>query len=256
MKKRIFLRVCTSIFFLGMSTFVTKAQKISLSVGTDIPYQHYIGISSEFGKVEVFYRTGILVSPYSEMLPNILEGLGVKDVYTRLLESSYDFGWMNSIGTHYHFGKKKRWYLGPEFRLDYLTGANTSYALLEAVIGEPLNEILPKPTTGRGILETGVKALYNALEDFANKYIEIELGVHLYALGGRFGRFFCIGKGEKHRIRAELSLSKYISIESKLLINNQKFEAISERLNTLLWDDVFKKYGYTGGVGVSYSYHF
>ena len=116
-----------------------SAQKISKSIGTDIPYQHYAAVSFHTENIAVSYRTGLLLPPYSDLALNVIEGLGTEEVYIDLVESSFDFGWMNSLGVYYKPGRGKSWYLGPEFRLDHLAVSNTSYEIIEVITGESID---------------------------------------------------------------------------------------------------------------------
>ena len=218
------------IFFLLSQN--TQAQNFKLSIGTDIPYQHYLGATLELNRIDIAYRTGILVPPYSDIILDIAESLGTPELYINLLDASYDFGWMNSLGAYYKFGKQKNWYLGPEFRLDLLTAADSRTDLVEAVIGQSISR--------------------NPL----NRASVIQLGLTTYAFGLRFGRAFTFGKDNKHQINAEFSISKHIASQTSLSLNNQDVSNINQLLDDLFWEEVFKPYGYLGGVGVAYAYRF
>lgn len=223
-----FIIVVSAILLLFTDT---KAQNTSFSFGTDIPYQHYVGVNVETNHVDISYRTGILVPPYSDAILSILEEFGTDEIYIDLLDAAYNFGWMNSIGAYYKIGQQKRWYTGAEFRFDYLSAADSPADLLEVVVGEPIPNRL----------------------QLNNK---VQLGLAMYAVGIRFGRSFSIGENEKHSIKAEFSFSKHIATNSSLLINNKSAENINLILDDLLWEDVFKKYGFIGGLGVAYHYNF
>ena len=223
-------------FFLLFTTLtsipiLSNCQKVSFSIGTDIPYQFYIGGAFETSNIDIAYRTGVLTSPYSNLITNTLEAAGTDQVYIDLLEASFNLGWMNSLGVYYKFGNLKSWYIGPEIRIDKLTASEASIEILETLVNQPIN------TNGQW---TGD--------------IQAELGMNMVALGFRFGKSIPIGEMKKHRLRFELSLAKHISTQSTLLINNRKNENLNLELNEMLWEDVFKKYGYIGGVGVGFTF--
>jgi hypothetical protein len=209
-----------------------KAQKFSLSLGTDIPYQFYLGATIHTTHIDVSYRTGILVSPYSDAILNIFETMGASEIYINFLEAAYDFGWMNSIGAYYNF-PEKNWYLGCEFRLDYLTAADTNTDIIEAI-------------TGRSFIRL------NPLIDEQ----QVEFSLLMFGLGIRAGKSFHISENKKHQIKAEISLSKYLATQSFLSANNTNAEDINNTLDKLLWENVFKNYGFIGGIGIAYSYTF
>ncbi len=230
MKKNILIFL--TLVFSTIPTFV-QGQKTSLSVGTDIPYQFYLGATLETPTIDISYRTGILVPPYSNIILNTLEAFGTKDIYIKMLDDSYNFGWMNSIGMYYKLGKQRSWYFGPEFRLDYLTASDTPFDLIEAVTG--YNMFMLPWTSNR---------------------INAELGLTMYAVGLRLGHSIVLDKNNHHILRTEFSLSKHIATQSSLFINNQSADNINQKLDKKLWEDVFKTYGFVGGIGLSYSYRF
>lgn len=220
----------TGIVFMLMSFAVLQSQQVSFTLGTDIPYQHYVGVEWQKDNVKVPVRTGILVPPYSNMILTIIEQLGTDEIYIQMLESSYEFGWMNSIGLQFMLGEQRNWYLGAEFRIDNLTANDTRAELVEAVIGESL------------------------LNRWLNP--EIKLGLTSYAAGIRLGREFVFGDTKNHGIRLEFSASKLIETESHLEINGNPADNLNQILDDLLWYDVFKPYGYVGGIGIAYVYRF
>lgn len=221
------------VFLTGLISipFLSNGQKVSFTIGTDIPYQFYIGGTFETSNIDIAYRTGVLASPYSNLITNTLEAAGTDQVYIDLLEASFNLGWMNSLGVYYKFGNLKSWYIGPEIRLDKLTASEAPTDILETLVNQPIN------TNGQW---TGD--------------IQVELGMNMYALGFRFGKSIHLGEMKKHRLRFELSLAKHISTQSNLLINNKKNENLNLELDKLLWEDVFKKYGYVGGIGVGFTF--
>ncbi len=194
----IFFLVATCCLFINGKLY---AQNLSATIGTDIPYQHYLGATFETKYVDLSYRTGLLTSPYSDAAIVALEVFDVDQIYIDLTESAYQVGWMNSIGTYAKLGNKKRWYIGPEFRLDYLTAADTPVELLELVIGQSV-----KPSTNSGI---GSGNILNKATDIEAK-VNIKLGVILYAVGFRLGRSFSLDSDEKHLIRTEFSFAKHV----------------------------------------------
>lgn len=217
-------------FFLVFKAFT---QSFSASIGTDIPYQHYLGINMELKNMDISYRTGILVPPYSDAILGILEGLGTDEVYLNLLDAAYEFGWMNSLGAYYKFGSEKKWYTGAEFRIDYLTASDSPSDLIEAVSGQTLNRT-----------------------NFMTRNIELQLGLRIFASGFRFGKSFSLDSGDRHSLKTEFSVSKYIATQSFLQGNGNNLERINEEISRMLWEDVFRTYGYVGGLGLAYSYRF
>ena len=216
-----------------VGSFNALSQNLSFSVGTDIPYQHYIGINFETKKIDMSYRTGILIPPYSDAILDIIQNLGTDEIYINLLDTSFDFGWMNNIGTYYKFGKQKNWYIGSELRFDNLTVADTPKDLIEALTGQSVNTV-----------------------NLIDKNIELKLGLRMIAVGLRFGKSFSISSNNKHHIKTEFSINKYITTQSVLKVNGKNFERINQELDRLLWEDVFRPYGYVGGIGFAYCYKF
>ena len=223
-----FSLLVTSTFFICSA----KAQDISLMMGTDIPYQAHIGATWELHDVAFSVRSGVLGGPYSDMTLSILERLGTDDIYISLLDASYDFGWMNSIGFYYKTGRDKQWSFGPEFRFDSLAASDTSSALIETITGD---------TQSTGPL-------------WGNKEQDIQFQLMSLAAGLRVGRSFTLDKLRKHRVLIELSLYKHYYIQTTLSRNEDNISRLGESLGILLWEDVFLPYGYLGGIGVAYSY--
>lgn len=224
------LVILSILFFL---TPKANSQSFSASIGTDIPYQHYLGINMELKNIDISYRTGILVPPYSDAILGIIERLGTDEIYIKLLDVAYEFGWMNSVGVYYKFGSEQKWYAGSEFRFDYLSASDTPAELVEAISGQTINR-----------------------PNFINRNIELKLGLRMLALGLRFGRTFNLGTSNKHFLKTEFSISKHIATQSILQGNGNNLERINQEIDKLLWDDVFKTYGYVGGFGIAYSYKF
>lgn len=208
-----------------------RAQNPSLMIGTDIPYQFNIGASIDLNNIRFSLRSGVLIGPYSELTLSIIEMFGTDDIYIQLLESTFQLGYMNGLGAQYLFGRKQQWYIGPEFRFDYLSAAETSDEIITSITGEP---IFP---TG-GILN--------------NQEQEIKLGILLYAVGIRIGKSFPIAS--KHCVNIELSFFKHYMNQTNVHINKENAERLNENLNTLLWEEVFFPYGYMGGLGLMYQY--
>ncbi|MEC7987523.1 MAG: hypothetical protein VX278_20320 [Myxococcota bacterium] len=217
---------------LGSVISVANANP-SLMIGTDVPYQVNLGAAYDAGPVRFSFRSGILAGPYSTLTLSIVEMLGTDEVYINLLEASYQFGSMNSLGTQYMFGQKKRWQIGTEFRFDYLFASETPEELIDAVTGES------STPSGPFIAERN-----------------IEMSLMMYAIGLRFGREFVVGKDEHHSFLIEFSLFKHFSTVTRLNINGEYAERLTDSLDTLLWEEVFLPYGYLGGVGLNYKYTF
>lgn len=224
------------IFFGSLMVSLMSEAKAERSVliGTDVPYQFYVGANRPVKKSILSLRTGLLVGPYSDMTLKTISLLGTDDVYIRLLETSYRFGSMNSIGTQHFLGQNKRWFTGPELRLDYLTASETSSELVEAVVGQSIS----------------------GPSRFRSQPVDVELGLRLFAAGLRAGRIVQLGNKAYHKLNIEFSLYKHFHTRSKLLINGARPESVDDRLNDLLWADVFWPYGYLCGLGINYGYSF
>lgn len=224
------ITILLSFFWCNQAQAETPT--LSVLVGTDIPYQHSLGTELRVKDVRFSLRTGLLVDPYSGLTLDLLDAFGTEDVYIRLLEASYQFGTMNGLGMQYLFGKKKLWYVGPELRFDYVAASDTSSDLIEAVVGE---------------------SRFNPPRFGVNQQ-EIYLGLWLFAAGLRTGRVIPLGKN--HNVHLELSFYKHYRNTTILYIDDQENKNITTSLNDLLWEDVFKPYGYLGGLGLAYSYSF
>ena len=218
--------------FLLPSAAHAQNPTTTLLIGTDIPYQYSIGTEVKIKNVRFSLRTGLLVDPYSELTLKLLQAFGTDETYIRLLEASYQFGTMNGIGAQYLFGKDKHWYVGPEFRFDYVTASDTSSDLINTVIGDT-RSLPPR---------------------FGNQEQEVRLGLWMLAAGIRTGRTIPFGNSENHHLHVELSFYKHYKIQTLLSVNDQQNEGVSEALDELLWEDVFQPYGYLGGFGLTYSY--
>lgn len=227
------MKYLLSLVVIATLSLNVKSQELSISAGTDFPYQHYLGISLQSPNTEFYYRSGVLVPPYSDIILGTIEKLGTAEIYINILESAYDFGWMNSLGASFSFGKEKKWYAGPEFRLDFLTASHTPADQVESLLGRPIISII-------------------------NPIIELntELGLTMYAAGLRLGRSFVFGDIDQYSFNIELSFAKHIETQSLLTLNDQHTGELNKLLDGILWEDVFKKYGYIGGVGISFRYSF
>jgi hypothetical protein len=149
-----------------------------------------------------------------------------------MLESAYQFGWMNSISAQYKFGLEKSWYCGLDLRLDYLTAADTPVDLIEAAVGAQFN----------------IFDFFNPLE------VNAKLGLTTYASGIRIGRKFALGSSKKNSLNLEFSIAKHFMTQSRFLINGNKAEDTNKIIDNMLWENVFKNYGYLGGFGISYHF--
>lgn len=225
--KLCFLTVAIAVCF----SISTRGQDLSINMGTDFPYQFYAGVTYETDMAAISARSGLLVEPYSSIVIDVVEMLGVREVYIALLDQTYDSGWMNSIGGYYKFGDENQWYLGLEIRVDHLKASKVQESLLFDIIG--LN------------LDLG--------NFFTRQY---ELGLTLYGIGLRGGRKFYLDENKKHSLRPEISMYKYVRSHSVLSRNGIKPAELNSILNNLLWEDVFKNYGYVGGIGILYAYRF
>lgn len=205
----------------------------SLMMGTDIPYQLNIGAAYDTNMIRVYGRSGVLIGPYSTLTLSIIEMLGTDEAYIALLESSYQFGSMNSLGVQYKFGKNKLWQVGTEFRFDYLFASETPKELIDAITDESLISVGPM-----------------ALER------SIQMSLMTYAIGMRIGREFVIEKNNRHSLLIELSVFKHFSTVTRAYLDGEYAERLTNSLDTLLWEDVFLPYGYLGGIGIQYKYAF
>ena len=227
--------ICASLLSLLVFT-TTSAQEYSISVGTEFPYQHYLGFNMHVNDLDISYRTGILNDPYSDILIDALSIYDYPDEVLDFLKETYEVGWMNSIGVYKRFGADKQWYLGPEFRLDYLKQQTTPVEVAEAFFDDP------------------------RLDDFEivdENTEDVELGLLTLAFGVRVGRTFQpIKNNPRHLINAELALYRYIEVHSKVTIDGNNSEIVDELTDELLWQDFFGPHGQFPVLGVSYSYLF
>ena len=96
--------------------------------------------------------------------------------------------------------------------------------------------------------------------NFLFSSIELKLGLKMLATGFRFGKSFTLSSNNKHHLKTEISVNKYIVTQSILELQGfnlgLNLENVNKELDRLLWEDVFKKYGYVGGIGFAYSYSF
>jgi len=152
----------------GLLTFqLNQAQTVSFSAGSDIPYQHYIGVNGEVDRFALSYRTGILLPPYSDAILALLETIGTDELLVDLLEVAYQRGWMNGLGAYVKFGTQRRCFAGLEFRYDVLSAKAVPIDLIETIMER--NIIAPGP-----------------------RQINAEMQLRSYADGVRFGRLFCL----------------------------------------------------------------
>ena len=208
------------------------AQEISVLLGTDVPYQFYLGATLETQDLAFSLRSGVMGGPYSDLTLSILEMLGTDDVYLSVLESSYDVGLMNSVGIYYRMGAKRMWYVGPELRYDVLMASESSSELIETITNESISGGPPLGKKGQ----------------------DITFGLSTLAAGFRCGRYFHLLADKRHRIIVELSIYKHYQIHTSITLNGEDADRMAENINTLLWEDVFRPYGYLGGVGIAYRY--
>ncbi len=207
--------------------YSTKAQHFNLLIGTDIPYQFSIGIQPETKHFSFPVKTGLLIPPYSDAILAMLEEFGTAPVYINLLKSSYQLGWMNSLGIQYKFGEEKLWHTGADIRFDWLTAEDTPEGIIASVSGYQIS---------------------------SRNNSEIKLGLFTTAGGLRVGRKVMLGKKHKHFLDIEFSVYKHFNSASKLLVDNNTATRANAEIDSLLWEDVFKPYGYLGGIGLTYNY--
>lgn len=224
------LRKILTVFFT-LQLQVINAQNLHFKVGTDIPYQFSIGIGVEHKSFGLAFETGVLTPPYSNAILNIIEALGTDELYINLLNSSFSFGSMNALQPHYLLGKNKNWAMGLDLRYDFLTASDAPTDVIEQLLERNLFTPLQR-----------------------NRTVSMSLG--LLGTGLRLSRRFPLGKTNNHQVQIELSAIKHIGTITNVQLNNLESEVLSKEVNTLLWDDVFKPYGYVGGLGVKYIYKF
>lgn len=70
----------------------TSAQEFSISVGTEFPYQHYLGFNMHVNDLDISYRTGILNDPYSDILIDALSIYDYPDEVLDFLKETYEVG--------------------------------------------------------------------------------------------------------------------------------------------------------------------
>lgn len=133
----VFLTSLVVLLFLGPNQKL-KAQEYSLGIGTDIPYQFSLSFNVPTHHIDLNYRTGILMPPYSNAIVSFVEALDVEKIYLDLINASFQVSWMDSLRGGYKFEKHKKWYLNLEFRLDYLTAADPPRNLVETIINQPI----------------------------------------------------------------------------------------------------------------------
>lgn len=222
------------VFFTMINIIsVLKAQNASLSVGTDIPYQFYVGGNYETDRLLISFRTGVLTPPYSDLALDIMEELGTDPLLVSLLENTFQVGWMNSVGGYYKFGRERQWYAGLEFRADLLTASSTSAELLESATGQ---------TVGNG--------------NRPRRELDVNMGLILYAAGVRVGRTIALDKQQKSQLDFSLSFAKHLESQTLLTIQGEPSERVNSVLDSLLWNEVFRDYGFLGGLGIAYTYRF
>ena len=220
------------IILTFLMPILIKAQSISLGIGTDIPYQVYANVTFETKQVDISYKSGILTRPYSDAILNLFQALGTDEIYIKLLETSYDFGWMNTLGAYYKFGEKRKWYAGPELRFDYFTASETPSGILEEIAGDRFEN---------GNQTTNIKG---------------KLSVMTYAIGWRSGYKFELKQNNKHNFRIEISAAKYIATHATLKINGESNTNLNKYVDEQIWENMFKRNGVLIGFGVSYAYRF
>lgn len=219
------------IFIAALLTHPATGQEFDFAIGTDIPYQFYAGVTLNSTHVDLSYRMGVFTTPYSDIILSFIEDLGTDESYIDLLDATYKFGWMNGLGVFYKFGNEKKWYAGTEFRFDVLAASDAPVDVLESITGEPIRA-----------------------GTVANRELAATLGLRMRAIGLRLGRSFALDKGETRHFHAEFSLSKHVGIKSVVSVQNYQGENLDDILDDLLWDDVFKSYGFLGGLGFAYSH--
>lgn len=234
------MKYLSKLLSLGLLLFLfftkTNAQDFSLTIGTEFPYQHYLGFNYKVKDLDISLRTGILTNPYSDILIDALSIYDYPDEILDLLKETYEFGWMNSIGVYKRFGKRKQWYLGPELRLDYLVNETTPVEIFEALYQ---NERVRN------------------LEIINENTTDIDYGLTTYAFGLRAGRTFQLVKDNpRHLLNAELAFYRYISINSKVKVNGNNSGIVDAVTDELLWQDFFGPHGQLLVLGVSYTYVF
>jgi len=226
---------CISLSFLAVLLgSELSAQEYSVTAGTEFPYQHYLGFNVHVNDLDISYRTGILNKPYSDILIDALSIYDYPDEVLDFLKETYEVGWMNSIGVYKRFGKNKQWYLGPEFRLDYLNQQTTPVEVAESFFDD---------------------ARLNDFEIIDESTEDVEVSLLTLAFGVRVGRTFQpIKNNPRHLINAELAIYRYIEVHSKVTIDGNNSEIVDELTDELLSKDFFGPHGQFPVLGVSYSY--
>ncbi|NJL12375.1 MAG: hypothetical protein HC913_04835 [Microscillaceae bacterium] len=227
--------ICFSfISFLFFSK--ASAQDYSITIGTEFPYQHYLGFNLKVKDLDISLRTGILTDPYSDILIDALSIYDYPEEILDLLKATYEFGWMNSIGVYKRFGKRKQWYVGPEFKIDYLNAETTPVEIFETLYED---------------------ARVRNLEIIDENTTDIDFGLTTFAFGIRVGRTFQLVKDNpRHLLNAEFAIYRYISINSKVTVDGNNSGIVDAITDELLWQDFFGPYGQFPVLGISYTYLF
>lgn len=213
-------------------SYAVWGKSVQLVLGTDFPYQNYIGVNYPLTDFDIAVKTGVLTPPYSSVLIKMFGAYGAEDTHLQLIDESFRFGWMNTLGVYYKTGKNKQWYVGADIRFDFLTTNEVpESALIEAV-------------------DTSLRKYLNFLPFKLNA----ELSVQLAGAGIRGGKVFQLDESGKHQLAIDISAFKYLYSKSTTKINEREFDIISNYVDDLIWEDVFKKYGYVVGIGISYRY--
>ncbi len=224
------------LFTININAQEANLSDFSITVGTDIPYEHYVGLNYNINKFDLSYRTGVLAPPYSDLLINSLSIYDVKDEYIDLLEATFEFGWMNSLGAYYRFGEQNQWYIGTEFRIDYFNQKTTPVEVFETIFED-------SSVSNLNIIDENIR--------------DTEIGLTTFAFGLRIGRTFQLIKDNpQHLLNVEFALHRYISSRSKVTLNGNESGAVGRLTDELLWNNFFRDHGQVPVLGVSYTYVF
>jgi hypothetical protein len=198
-------------------------------IGTQIPFQYNIGYENRFtGRFSANLQAGILTKPYDQAIINIMSKLGVGDVYIRVLESAFKFGFVGDLSGRYHFGKN---YTGIYGQFIRLSGQDTPSGLVESAFkvnlsNYPRKRNQPIPAAGE------------------NLFIQSSL----VQLGILYGRRFLF-KDPQWEIHAEFSISKNISSQTKVTSETREVVNLQTLINNELVS-LYKDYAYIPSLNV------
>jgi|GEM_PF-3918560 len=256
-------RFLLASFFI-LSLGFLKAQDLNISVGTEFPVQHFIGINYQHNeKFSGSFSFGRVDSPYNDELYDWISVPDNLKAQIDFLQLTTDDGSVIEIGSNYHYQK---WYGGLYLQRIRLNASGNYREIINSdLIQEDLNA---------GERREINEFLNSPLALFVNFEEKVELETTLIQLGLRVGRQFYF-KNPKLSMLVELGLSKNMSSKSEGFYDEQLLQRvigleqqilgtqgrleeglnIENRLDDI--DDMFNDYGYIPSltIGISYKIH-